>query len=78
MRKYWTIGDIVILGTAVLIAITVTIVGTTKHFSARYYSSFCIEDRNGVIACMYSKDKADFDRLQKGEQPIHLQGEIKR
>lgn len=43
-----------------------------------YYSAFCVEDKNGVIACKYSKDKSDYDRLQKGEQPIHLQGKVMR
>lgn len=41
-----------------------------------YYSAFCVEDKNGVIACMYSEDKSDYDRLQNGEKPINLQGEI--
>ncbi len=46
--------------------------------SKLYYSSFCIEDKNGVIACMYSKSKADFDRLQRGEQPVRLHGELQQ
>jgi hypothetical protein len=78
MRKYWTIGDIVILGTAAIIASITATEGITKHFSARYYSAFCVEDQNGVIACMYSKDKADYDRLQKGEQPVRLHGELQQ